>query len=281
MPGSALPIFSAASTQNNLASSLAGVSVANLLNAKNVKGVETPWMSETELLTGKVPAIICSDIDFGIDSEVSTVVELQDKSPRIEPTLQTLAASNDKSLVGGISRKVNGTRTMHLQRGAVVFAPTVNTVVSTGFGQVCIAARSLVLVISLKDGVAIYDLDDQHKGAVTARVFNNEIPLGPGRHILVTHDSFKRFEDVNPAQMLGYNNVTDFNAGGGLKVFAAGFSVPSAMQTILPLAQLLGSNHPYAQKFGKHLMKTAALLTQMYPIQYQQMARPSITAHKQ
>ena len=170
---------------------------------------------------------------------------------------------------------------MHLKKGAVVFAPTVNTIVSTEFGQVRIAAHSLVLMISFKDGVAIYDLDDQHKGAVTMRVFNHEIPLGPGRHILVTHDNVKHFENVNPVQMLGYNNVNDFNAGGGLKVFAAGFSVPSAMQTVLPLAQLLGSNHPHAQKLGKHLMKTAALLSQMYPTQYQQMARPSITAYQQ
>jgi hypothetical protein len=281
LAGSALPSTSAASGQPNLGSLLAGVSGVNLPNAMNVKGVETPWMSETELVTGKVPAIISSDIDLGIENEVSTVVELQDRSSRVEPALQTVSATSDKALVGGISQTVNGTRTMHLNKGAVVFAPTVNTVVSTEFGQVRIAAHSLVLMISFKDGVAIYDLDDQHKGAVTARVFNHEIPLGPGRHILVTHDNVKRFENVNPVQMLGYNNVTEFNAGGGLKVFAAGFSVPSAMQTVLPLTQLLSSNHPHAQKFGKHLMKTAALLTQMYPTQYQQMARPSITAYQQ
>ena len=80
LSGSALPSTSAASGQSNLASLLAGVSGANLPSAMNVKGVETPWMSETELVTGKVPAIISSDVDLGIDNEVSTVVELQDKS---------------------------------------------------------------------------------------------------------------------------------------------------------------------------------------------------------
>ena len=40
-------------------------------------------MSETELVTGKVPAIISSDIDLGIDNEVSTVVELQDRTPEL------------------------------------------------------------------------------------------------------------------------------------------------------------------------------------------------------
>jgi hypothetical protein len=281
--GSPLPSTSSttAAGQSNLASLMSGVSGANLPTAVNIKGMETPWVSETELVTGKVPAIISSDIDLGIDNEVSTVVELQDRSPRLGPTLQTVAVTKDIALVGGITRTVNGSRTMHLKKGAVVFAPTVNTIVSTEFGQVRIAAHSLVLMISFKEGVAIYDLDDQHKGAVSARVYNCEIPLGPGRHLLMTRDDVKHFQDVNPVQQIGYTNVTDFNAGGGLKVFVGGFSVPSAMQTVLPLGQLMSSNHPNAHKFGKHLMKTAALLTQMYPAQYQQMARPSITAYQQ
>jgi hypothetical protein len=286
LSGSALPSTSFATTngQSSLASLLAGVSGANLPGAMNIKGIETPWMSETELVTGKVPAIISSDIDLGIDNEVSTVVELRDRTPgtpAIEPTVQTMSVTEGQPLVGGVSREIACVKTLHLKKGAVVFARATNTVVSTEFGQVKIAAHSLVLMISFRDGVAVYDLDDQHKGAVTARVFNHEIPLGPGGHITITRDNVKHFESVNPVQMVGYTNVVDFNAGGGLKVFSAGFSVPSAMAAVLPLNQLLASKHPNAQKMGKRLMKTAALLTQMYPTQYQQVARPSITAYQQ
>jgi hypothetical protein len=81
--------------------------------------------------------------------------------------------------------------------------------------------------------------------------------------------------------MLGYNNVTDFNAGGGLKVFAAAFSLPSAMQAVMPLNQLVASNHPHARRISNHLLKTAALLTQLYSVEYQQVLRPSITAYQQ
>ncbi len=290
LSGSAWPSTAAeVSNQNDLASLLSGINSANLSNARgepspvNGRGVETPWLSETELMTGKVPAIISSDLDFGIQNEVSTVVDLQDSSP-VEPTAEMMtirAQSDNKALAAGVSHTVNGTRTVHLKKGAVVFAPTMNTIVYTELGQVRIAAHSLVLMISFKDGVAIYDLDDQRRGAVTARVFNHEIPLGPGRHILITHDEVRRFENVNPVQMLGYNNVTDFNAGGGLKVFAAAFSLPSAMQAVMPLNQLVASNHPHARRISNHLLKTAALLTQLYSVEYQQVLRPSITAYQQ
>jgi hypothetical protein len=265
--------------QSGLTSLLSGVTNANLPAVlSNLKSMESPWISETELSSGKMPAIISSDIDLGISNEVSTVVELEEKSPRVESNQVALAG--DKALVGNVSQTVKGTRTMHLKKGTVVFAPTVNTVVSTEFGQVRIAAHSVVMMMSFRDGVAIYDLDDNHRNAVSARVYNQEIPLGPGKHLLITRDDVKSFEHINPAQMMGYNNVTDYKVGGGLKVFSANFSIPSAMQNVLPLSQLIASEHPQAKRVGSHMLKTAALLGQMHNVPYEQVMRQSVTAYQ-
>jgi hypothetical protein len=266
--------------QSNLTSLLSGITNANLPGLVNLKSMESPWISETELSSGKMPAILSSDIDLGITNEVSTMVELEERTPGVDSSKLKLA--DDKTLVGNVSQNVKGTRTMHLKRGTVVFAPTVNTVVSTEFGQVRIAAHSLVMMMSFRGGVAVYDLDDTHRNAVSARVYNQEIPLGPGKHILITRDDVKSFEHVNPAQMMGYSNVTDYNVGGGLKVFAANFSIPSAMQNVLPLSQLVSSEHPQAKRVGSHLLKTAALVGQMHNASYAQIMRPvqGVTAYQ-
>src|SRR5262249_31399908 len=144
-------------------------------------------------------------------------------------------------LSGAVAKNVGSGRLMTLKRGTVLFAPSVDTTITTPFGKIKIDARSLVLVMSFANGVAVYDLDDLHGGAVQITAARSTLSLTPGRHAVITSDSVKAFEEVNPAQLIGYRNITSHHLGAGIKAFAAEFSVPSAISAVQPLKQLMKS----------------------------------------
>ena len=150
------------------------------------------WMSDTELTTGRIPAILFSDEELGIKSDVSTIVELEEEdqpsalaappdrtesstsaqsstsaeSPTSMSTSKAAATSQSSSsakrtpLVGIVSRGAAGAKAMRLKRGSVVFAPSSDTVVHTAYGDVRIAAKSIVLMMSFSHGLAVYNLHE-------------------------------------------------------------------------------------------------------------------------
>src|SRR5262249_22301926 len=155
-------------------------------------GHSATWISETELASGEIPASIRSDIDLGIPSDpVSAIVE------RLNPHLPTT-----------------------LNRGSVVFAPTVDRAIETPFGTIDIDAGSLVLVLSVADLVAVYDLDDRHRGAVSISVHGQRFTLHPGIGVVVTSQAIKSFDQINPAQHFGYRDVIAHEVDGGLRAFS-------------------------------------------------------------
>ncbi len=167
---------------------------------------------------------------------------------------------------------------MHLKRGSVVFAPSHDTVVRTAYGDVKIDAKSLVLMMSFRNGLAVYNLHDEHSRAVSVKTGDRELVLSPGMQVVITHDSVRSFEEVNPASLFGYRNLRVRNIGQGLKSFMSEFSVPQAMTSVTTLRQLVTSRHPQARKCANHMLKTAAILSQMRSGGYEQMARPGLTA---
>ncbi|MBU6454355.1 MAG: hypothetical protein KGS72_21485, partial [Cyanobacteria bacterium REEB67] len=243
------------------------------------------WISDTEISSGAIPAILHGGEAFGLTPEVSSVVELEEISAAttngttnaIESGPQPLATSH--TLNGGVSENVGGKKALIMKRGSVVFAPTEDIVVHTPYGALNIAARSLVLVIAYAQGVAIYDLDDKRQAAVKINYANQSIVLAPGKSVLLTSEMNKSFEEINPTQMIAYSNLKA-RVLGEKRVFTADFSQITAASAVLPLKQLLNSNHPEARKIGNSLLKTTAILSQMRATApaYKQYVRPRLTA---
>ena len=237
--------------------------------------VEASWMSDTELVSGKIPAVLESDYDLGIQTNVSTVVELED----VEETSAPIARVSGTPLSGAVSRTVNAARTMRLNRGAVVFAPASNTVVITPFGKVKIDARSIVLIIAFHNGLSVFNVDELHGRSVIVQAGHNEVAIGPGMHATVTSDAVKGLDEVNPAQLIGHHHIRACNLGAGLQSFVSEFSLAQAFSAVMPLQQLANSRHPQAAKIARHMFKTAAILMQMHNVEYQRVLRPTLTAY--
>lgn len=209
------------------------------------------WMSETELSSGHIPGIVYCDQNLEIKSDVSTIVDF------------TKA----------------GTSTHRLNKGAVLFAPTVSTKVETPHGNIRIDANSVVFVVSFKDGVAIYDIDDAHKNAVSVTVADREVKLAPGNHVLLTHNSVRTMDDINPAQFIGHRNLKEHSFSNA-KMFTSEFSIPNAISAVMPVKQLFASKHHHTKQLANHLMKTVAIHMHLDPSgsEYKQLVRPSTTA---
>ncbi|MBX3151683.1 hypothetical protein KF728_16125 [Candidatus Obscuribacterales bacterium] len=167
-----------------------------------------------------------------------------------------------------------------VSRGTVLFAPPSDTLVTTPVGKIRIGEKSVALVMAFANGVAVYDLDDVRKGSIEVSVAGKSIRLSPGQHVFITSESVRSFDEVNPAQMIGYRGITSQNLGSGLKAFSAEFCVPHAINAVRPLKALIQSKHPNSKKISNHMLKTAAVLMQLRANngEFQQVFRPSRTA---
>lgn len=237
------------------------------------------WISETELSNGDIPAQIFGDVT--VSGDASAGAELEYPTSSAPSTVQKAAAG--QPLVGTVTTVVGVPKTATLHRGTVMAAPSTDAVINTPLGQIKVGAKSLALVMAFANGLAVYDLDDTRKGAVEVIAGGKSITMSPGQHIFVTNSNVRGFEDVNPAQMIGYRGITSQDLNNGLKVFSAEFSVPHACNAVKPLKQLLQSNHPHDKKIANHLIKTTAVTMQLRGRngEYQQVFRPRKTAWAQ
>lgn len=210
------------------------------------KSLISSWISETEIYSGEVPAIVCSEEDLGVRSDVSMVVELKDHT----------------GYTSNIAPETRSQKLMSLNRGAVVFAPTRDTQIETRFGRIHLAARSLALVIAFRNGLAVYDLDDIHGSSVTIESAGSQIRLYPGLQAIITDATTASLGEVNPTQAIGYRSIRTQQIGPKLKAFIAEFDTCQSLQAVLPLRQLVTSKHPEARKVANHLLKSTAILMQ-------------------
>jgi hypothetical protein len=162
----------------------------------------------------------------------------------------------------------------------VLFAPKADTTVNTAFGSVRMDEGSLVLVLSFADGLAVYNLDDTHRGSVKVSVSGKDLSVNPGAALIVCGEQIREFEQINPAQLVAYRDVSGANLGSGLKAFNAEFSVASAINAVPALQHLLRSKNRDAMKLTAHFLKTTAAANQMKAgrAAYHQVVRPQATA---
>lgn len=176
---------------------------------------------------------------------------------------------------------VNGeTNKITLQNGKTLFAPNVDTDVKTPFGTIRIDAKSLVFVVLNKHTLAVYNLDDDHRSAVSVSVGKHAKTLSPGRHVVITSKSARDFESINPCESFAYRALDCTDLQNGLKTFHGQFHVPVAVASVKQLRELVTSRHPGAKRVAQHLMKTTAILMHLQPNQsdYQLKRAPETTA---
>jgi mucin-19 len=313
------PIVAALSANTITPSMAATADTTNTLNASDEKGgaginagnasallnsspraIESQWISDTELSTGQIPAVLSSDQEFGITPQDSSVVEMaeqelaaevdlnvdssltarlaQTANPKLNAT-PVVTAKPGIPLTGSVNRTIGGAHSVNLNRGSVIFAPSRDTLVNTPFGKVKIDARSVVLMMVFRDGLAVFDVDDVHGKAVVVKAGDQELTLNPGMHATITRESVDSFEQVNPAQLIGYRHLHAQPIGQGLKAFVSEFSVMQATNAVTPLKQIINSNRDSARRTANHMLKTAAILQQLNGGNFEQVMRPSLAAY--
>lgn len=189
-----------------------------------------------------------------------------------------IGAQGIEDFVGNIQRIAHSSD-ITLKEGNVLFVPNTNTVVKTPKGNVHIAAKSIVLISTSPERLAVYDLDDQHKGSVSVQSGEHSVVLSPGRHVLVTDHHGAEFAQVNAIETVAHRNVTS-TIKNGTRAHHSEFSIPSAFDTVAPLKAMVRSNHPEARKIAGRMMKTTAVVMHLgrEAGQYQHYFKPRMTA---
>lgn len=184
---------------------------------------------------------------------------------------------NGSLSVGNVQHLAHAQK-MTMNNGNTLFAPNVDTVVETPNGSVKIAARSVVLVSNSNQGLAVFDLEDQHKGSVSVESNGHIVTLSPGRHVLLTPNHGAEFAQINAIETVAHKNVAS-SLKNGMRAHVSEFSIPSAIDTVAPLKALVKSNHPEAKKIASRMMKTTAILVQIGGAgEYQHYFKPRMTA---
>jgi hypothetical protein len=163
----------------------------------------------------------------------------------------------DKVLVGGIDN------TTRLDSGAMLIAADRNQSLKTEYGAVTVAKDSLVLAIAFDHGIAVYNLHDTKRGAVSVSFRNHNILIAPGQHVLLTDRDVQYFEQINPVNFVGYRNMDAKDLGDGVKRFHAEFDIFSMFRGLEPLRQMADSADVKNRKAAMTALKTAALIAQL------------------
>ncbi len=196
-------------------------------------------------------------------------------------------AQADASICSDVELGVSGNevaKTAHsnrvvLKKGNVLFVPFQDTVVETPHGNVTIEAKSVALVSISNDKLAVYDIEDSHKGSVSVNAHGQTITLAPGNHVTVAHATAGEFAQVNAIEAIPHRNVATKTIKAGVKAHTSEFSVASAISSIKPLQLVMCSKHPQAKQVANKMMKTTAILLHMGGKgEFQHYFKPAMTA---
>jgi hypothetical protein len=185
-------------------------------------------------------------------------------------------------LEDSVSSEVSDGNRMNFANGNFLCSPSSTAILDTKFGALKIAPGSLVLAMATEDGLAVFNLDDRCKNAVTIEHGLHKLSVSPGHHLFITDKGNVDFGDINVSEHILYSGLQESKLSSGEHVFNAQFYIPSAIESVKPLLQLVTSKDPIAKAKTNRLMKTVAILMQMGggASSYQQHVRRSVTAWK-
>lgn len=193
--------------------------------------------------------------------------------------------SDNQFVAGRISDTTSVKSVAHSERvsiksGNVLFVPSSDTVVDTPYGIVRVGAKSVALVSVTPAGLAVYDLDDKHKGAVVLESNGHNLVLSPGCHAMVTPHHEAQFAQINAIETIAHRNLTSA-LKNGMRAHTSEFSVISAMDTVRPVKALFKALHPKGKQVADHMLKTSAIVMHLGSGgKYQHYFKPRLTAMK-
>jgi hypothetical protein len=151
--------------------------------------------------------------------------------------------------------------------------------VQTSFGSVDVAAHAIALIIAFDGGIAVYNLHDNKKDSVVVSGAGHRVSVAPGRNAVLTNRNVNYFEEVNPAEFVGYRRLAGTADSDGVKTFQSEFDVCAMLQGVEPLRRLVHASDAHSQKVTKSLLKTTAIMMSFGdPMPFECMVAPRMTA---
>ncbi|MBX9670720.1 MAG: hypothetical protein K2X93_24175 [Candidatus Obscuribacterales bacterium] len=238
-----------------------GLATLNAVNSQAVSSVQT----RNAMLYGAVNSF-GDDNSYMVSSQAPSVL-----------TEASICSDSELGIAPGasINRTAHGEK-VSVKNGQVLFVPFQDTVVETQHGTVNIDANSTVLVSVHGDKLAVYNLDDNHKGAVSVTAKGSKMTLAPGSHLTVATDNGD-FGQINSIESISHRNVGSHDLQGA-RVHTSEFSVASAIMSVKPLQAVMTSNHPQAKKTASKLIKTTAVLMHLNGSEYHHYFKTAMTA---
>jgi hypothetical protein len=170
----------------------------------------------------------------------------------------------------------------NLTHGSLLAMPQQDCVVKTPCGDVAVEANSVVLIMAFDKGLAVYNFDDRHYGAVKVTSAGSSFAVRPGTSAVIVSEGAKSFSQVNPAQLMCYRRIVEHKLNGGLKAFTSEFALHSGIQAVQPLKAMILSMDAKSRRTAAHLLKTTSILMQLQAggENFRQVMRPQLTASR-
>jgi hypothetical protein len=229
------------------------------------------------------PSSSSSQMGFASSSVTATASNSADDNSYIVSYMgsggETQAAICSDLEIGVSSEKIQHSDRVVLKKGNVLFVPFKATTVETPYGIVHIDAKAVALISSTEAGLAVYDLEDQHKGSVSVESNGHNLVLSPGHHTMITKHQEAEFAQINAVETIAHRNVTSM-VKNGHRVHTSEFSILTALDSVKPLKALAMSKHAHARQVTDRMMKTTAIILQIGGAagQYQHYFKPRMTA---
>lgn len=259
-----VPNFSIDSAQN-LLSTLSTINTVGLNNAQisDLSTVQTATLNAVEVSNNATLLSTTSVAESAVLPQTSEATQPSD--------------SQSRTLSGQVS---NG-QSRKLDRGPLLVAPENDIVVETPFGKVNVAAKTLALLIASENSVAVYNLHDIRKSALTVTTTSGHtFNVTPGTSAVLVNSHDKEFEDVNPARFVRYRQPVSKLLSNTHKLYRAEFEIISLLNGLPAVKDMMTSENKETRKTMLNVLKTAAILMQLSgnsePFKF--LCKPDVTA---
>ncbi len=196
------------------------------------------------------------------DDDNSYVVGYMGRSGETDAAICSDSVTLNQHISEAQIRTIEHNERVVISSGTILFVPFKTTTVETPNGIVHIDAKAVALVSSTDAGLAVYDLEDQHKGSVSVESNGHNVVLSPGRHVMITKHHGAEFAQINAVETIAHRNVQSI-VKNGHTAHTSEFSLLSALDTVKPLKALAMSKHVHAKQIADRMMKTTAIILQI------------------
>jgi hypothetical protein len=203
-------------------------------------------------------------------SATAEAVEENSRVPISAPIAGLRASSNlaipqkDSKVRSPLSGKVSNVRHQTLENGGLLIAPEQAIVVDTNCGTVTVAPGTITFLVASEKGLAVYNLHDNHSGAVVIDTGGRRMILTPGLSALISPNIKQTFEELNPAPYVAYRNLRNSRAGE-MSIHQGEFQITSLLHALPTMTKSMAGNEAKKQKALANVLKTAAILTSVMP----------------